>query len=350
MEGRNGVYGSVFRPPAPRRYTPRECPLSIARAVSPNTAGVSPSSRGWWRSSPPGSSTWLPVDVDAEIEDALRRVCEPLGIDLAVLWLWTSVNPGVISATHFYADEGLRPPGGTAPGAFPLVPRADAGRPGGRRFFAGGVPGGGCRRPGVLPYPRRQVQSVPPALGGGRAPRRRPGFQHPAGGARLAGHAPEAPAGWSRRSSPMRWLGSARTTPCARARSACRWPRTPRRRGSGPSNTAPASSGSPRRPGRSSGTRRTRRSPGSASGRGSTPTTGASWRERSSAPRPRASPSTSSTASYRPAPAARGGSTPAGDPFAGPPAGSCASPESRSTSPSASAPSRSRASVWSSRP
>ena len=47
-----------------------------------------------------------PGDVDAEIKDALRRVCEPLGIDLAVLWQWTSVNPAVISATHFYANEG----------------------------------------------------------------------------------------------------------------------------------------------------------------------------------------------------------------------------------------------------
>ena len=40
---------------------------------------------------------------------------------------------------------------------------------------------------------------------GGRAPRRRPGFQHPAGGARLAGRPGEAAAGSSRRSSPTRW-------------------------------------------------------------------------------------------------------------------------------------------------
>ncbi len=33
-------------------------------------------------------------EVDREIEDALRRVCEPLGIDLAVLWQWSDAGPG----------------------------------------------------------------------------------------------------------------------------------------------------------------------------------------------------------------------------------------------------------------
>ena len=31
-----------------------------------------------------------PAEVDREIEDALRRVCELLGIDLAVLWQWSA--------------------------------------------------------------------------------------------------------------------------------------------------------------------------------------------------------------------------------------------------------------------
>ena len=35
-----------------------------------------------------------PDEVDREIEDALRRVCEPLGIDLAVLWQWSARGPG----------------------------------------------------------------------------------------------------------------------------------------------------------------------------------------------------------------------------------------------------------------
>ena len=51
-----------------------------------------------------------PVEVDREIEDALRRVCEPLGIDLAVLWQWASAPPAVILPTHAWcAQEGLRP-------------------------------------------------------------------------------------------------------------------------------------------------------------------------------------------------------------------------------------------------
>ena len=50
-------------------------------------------------------------EVDQAIDDALRRVCEPLGIDLAVLWQWSSAVPGVIVPTHFhYAQEGAPPP------------------------------------------------------------------------------------------------------------------------------------------------------------------------------------------------------------------------------------------------
>ena len=41
-----------------------------------------------------------PDEVDREIEDALRRVCEPLGIDLAVLWQWSDADPTVIVPTH----------------------------------------------------------------------------------------------------------------------------------------------------------------------------------------------------------------------------------------------------------
>jgi formate hydrogenlyase transcriptional activator len=48
-------------------------------------------------------------DVDREIDDALRRVCESLGIDVAVLWQWLGTNPSVISPTHVYAaQEGPR--------------------------------------------------------------------------------------------------------------------------------------------------------------------------------------------------------------------------------------------------
>jgi len=51
-----------------------------------------------------------PVEVDREIEDALRRVCEPLGIDLAVLWQWASATPGVIMPTHAYPPVKDVPP------------------------------------------------------------------------------------------------------------------------------------------------------------------------------------------------------------------------------------------------
>ena len=49
-------------------------------------------------------------EVDREIEDALRRVCEPLGIDLAVLWQWSDAPPMVAMPTHTYCVRpDLRP-------------------------------------------------------------------------------------------------------------------------------------------------------------------------------------------------------------------------------------------------
>ncbi len=51
-----------------------------------------------------------PAEVDREIEGTLRRVSEPLGLDLAVLWRWSDANPGVITPAHaWWALEGLRP-------------------------------------------------------------------------------------------------------------------------------------------------------------------------------------------------------------------------------------------------
>ena len=48
-------------------------------------------------------------EVDREITDALRRVCESLGIDVAVLWQWSVAAPGVVAPTHAYAaQEGPR--------------------------------------------------------------------------------------------------------------------------------------------------------------------------------------------------------------------------------------------------
>jgi formate hydrogenlyase transcriptional activator len=53
-----------------------------------------------------------PGDVDREIEVALRRVCEFVGIDRAVLWQWSSAAPDVITPTHAYFAQGALPPAG----------------------------------------------------------------------------------------------------------------------------------------------------------------------------------------------------------------------------------------------
>jgi formate hydrogenlyase transcriptional activator len=51
-----------------------------------------------------------PGEVDREIEDGLRRMCEPLGIDLAILWQWAGSAADVIVPTHAYCtQEVLRP-------------------------------------------------------------------------------------------------------------------------------------------------------------------------------------------------------------------------------------------------
>ena len=76
-------------------------------------------------------------EVDGAIENALRRVCEVLDIDLAVLWQW-SATP----RTH-RAHALLPRPGGPAPaermraGAVPLDPAGDAGRSSGGDVVAG---------------------------------------------------------------------------------------------------------------------------------------------------------------------------------------------------------------------
>jgi hypothetical protein len=46
-------------------------------------------------------------EIDRQIEDAQRLVCESLGLDLASLWQWRPDNPWMLTLTHFY-----RPPGG----------------------------------------------------------------------------------------------------------------------------------------------------------------------------------------------------------------------------------------------
>ena len=43
-----------------------------------------------------------PGGVDREIEDALRRVCELMGVDLGVLWQWSDTASAVLLPTHGY--------------------------------------------------------------------------------------------------------------------------------------------------------------------------------------------------------------------------------------------------------
>jgi PAS domain S-box-containing protein len=46
-----------------------------------------------------------PDKVDSAIEDAMRRVCEPLGIDFSVLWQWSGKDQAVIAPTHLYSAQ-----------------------------------------------------------------------------------------------------------------------------------------------------------------------------------------------------------------------------------------------------
>jgi formate hydrogenlyase transcriptional activator len=51
-----------------------------------------------------------PGELDREMEDGLRRICEPLGIDLAILWQWSQAVPDVIVPTHVYHVDGVARP------------------------------------------------------------------------------------------------------------------------------------------------------------------------------------------------------------------------------------------------
>ena len=65
-----------------------------------------------------------PGEVDREIEEALRRVCEHLAIESAVLWQWSVENPDVIAPTHAYPKpEGARPFDPLNQDAYPWVVR-----------------------------------------------------------------------------------------------------------------------------------------------------------------------------------------------------------------------------------
>ena len=50
-----------------------------------------------------------PSNVDHEIDEALRRVCELLGIDFAVLWQWSGEDLDVIEPTHYFPIQEALP-------------------------------------------------------------------------------------------------------------------------------------------------------------------------------------------------------------------------------------------------
>ena len=95
MEGRNDVCESIFRPfPAEWVYSGS---MSHGRSVAAPSAEHLASLLEFETLIADLSSRFInlpPGEVDREIEDALRRVCELLGIDLAVLWQWSTRDPG----------------------------------------------------------------------------------------------------------------------------------------------------------------------------------------------------------------------------------------------------------------
>ncbi len=66
----------------------------------------------------------LPTDqINGEIEDAQRRICECLGLDLSALWQWSDEKPRFMTVTHLHSPpEGpSRPDGIDGKEAFPWV-------------------------------------------------------------------------------------------------------------------------------------------------------------------------------------------------------------------------------------
>jgi PAS domain S-box-containing protein len=49
-------------------------------------------------------------EVDREIGDAQRRVCECLGLDFSTLWQWSAEAPNALTLTHLYRPLGGPPP------------------------------------------------------------------------------------------------------------------------------------------------------------------------------------------------------------------------------------------------
>ena len=66
----------------------------------------------------------LPIDqIDTEIENAQRRICECLDVDLSALWQWSTRAPHFLTVTHMHspAEGPQRPEGIDSREAFPWV-------------------------------------------------------------------------------------------------------------------------------------------------------------------------------------------------------------------------------------
>ena len=51
-----------------------------------------------------------PGEVDSEVMDAERRLCEVLGLDISAIWQWSAGPPGCFTLTHYYsAQDGPQP-------------------------------------------------------------------------------------------------------------------------------------------------------------------------------------------------------------------------------------------------
>ncbi len=100
-----GILGAMSASDRPKRPADADCPEASTCAILRDTVDFEALIANL-------SSRFVdlaPEELDREIEGALRRVCEPLGIDLAVLWQWSDASSIIVPTHAWCAQEGLRP-------------------------------------------------------------------------------------------------------------------------------------------------------------------------------------------------------------------------------------------------
>ena len=162
----------------------------------------------------------LPAEqIDSEIEDAHRRVCECFGLDFSALWQLSIESPRNYALTHSYRliDGPALPERMTADEYFPwCLEHVGAGEV--IAVSTEDLPAEAGPRSGSLAPLRYQVLFGYPALGRGRAANWCSELQHYEGGTHLAGTHRKTAYSWSHKYSPMRSPESTRTLSCARAK------------------------------------------------------------------------------------------------------------------------------------